>query len=518
MTCDDDLKKLFSSPVFDEGMATALRLAISSQISGNELYYRDKVPKEYRNPPHEPQKKIKDWPCPVCTFLNKSGSIKCSMCGGNRPEDVKAEDSKTAGKTVADYVREYIMGRGAGRMVDIMAFAIIFSCKLKVVDERTQKSIEIGVSPPTIATLFLRKTDTADRQYNLLYEQEPLFKSLSHVFSQPQSPKGQPDSTFPPQSADGKDANKTPKETATKSTPTRESKQGEEKIPIVWPCSICTYLNKVKHRKCRMCGQGRRPEGLRRRRRASMAAAKCTSLPAMEGYIPPLARKKSSLTLEVGGFVDCRDKFGKWCEAEILDINNSRVLVHYLAWASKWDETINIDTEMFRFTNFHSHSPQASPEETKLCEQLSLGDEMWIYRFKPAPFRWIRAIIGKIVPPYLRFEYMAGDDFYKYWYHVRSGEFSENDPNILDTNSKTSAHANVKPGEMQPQSENITEKEKAEDSGESQGETEGVGKHSKKPSSLLVSPLTSASEALASPTMANSFVSCHYERKHIFVA
>jgi hypothetical protein len=43
---------------------------------------------------------------------------------------------------------------------------------------------------------------------------------------------------------------------------------------------------------------------------------------------------------EKGDIVEARDKFNKWYTAEILDIAEGKVFIHYQGWPSKWDEWI----------------------------------------------------------------------------------------------------------------------------------------------------------------------------------
>eukprot|EP00475_Leptophrys_vorax_P025949 TRINITY_DN36304_c0_g1_i1.p1 TRINITY_DN36304_c0_g1~~TRINITY_DN36304_c0_g1_i1.p1 ORF type:complete len:186 (+),score=23.72 TRINITY_DN36304_c0_g1_i1:41-598(+) len=42
----------------------------------------------------------------------------------------------------------------------------------------------------------------------------------------------------------------------------------------------------------------------------------------------------------VGQLVDVQDGLKQWCVAQILDVQHSRILVHYVGWHSKFDECI----------------------------------------------------------------------------------------------------------------------------------------------------------------------------------
>lgn len=48
---------------------------------------------------------------------------------------------------------------------------------------------------------------------------------------------------------------------------------------------------------------------------------------------------------KVGVFCDARDKVGKWCESVVIDIDDQRLLIHYLGWSHKWDTWYNRDTK-----------------------------------------------------------------------------------------------------------------------------------------------------------------------------
>jgi len=39
--------------------------------------------------------------------------------------------------------------------------------------------------------------------------------------------------------------------------------------------------------------------------------------------------------------IDCQDSVKKWCLAEVKDVSERQVLVHYCDWDSKWDEWID---------------------------------------------------------------------------------------------------------------------------------------------------------------------------------
>ncbi len=486
-------------------MITAMRTAVCAQILAAEPKYRSKVPAGYRTAPRVDLNK--QWACAACTYLNKPASAKCSMCGNLRPS------SPGEGKGVREYVLEYVERGGAGRMVDILAAANIFGCRFSVVDEASQRTIDIGESGKRLATLLIgeqRKT------YNLLYagtenippDRKTAYgaqsalgggsmagpartprKSFSSAVPQPSDSdsdeeseddiappppmpppeEGAPPPAFPPNAATGAAGPGSPTPAAADGKARRPSKSaavaggppgakgGAAPIVELWPCSKCGFKNKSKHRTCKECHVGKRPSGFRRMvkqqeqkqirqviaarekagiNRESKEAQRLEALykaPAPE--VPEYANGARMPSIEPRGFVDCRDRFGKWCEAEILSHSPaaSKIRVHYVQWASKWDEDIDIKQEPFRLSNFHSYSPQ-SKIDVDLCGKLRLGDEVFVFRYRPAPHGWIRGVVGKISPPHFRVEYMVGSEFFQYWYHIRSDEYSVHVPsaNLLE--------------------------------------------------------------------------------------
>lgn len=43
--------------------------------------------------------------------------------------------------------------------------------------------------------------------------------------------------------------------------------------------------------------------------------------------------------------LDVKDTTGKWLEAQIIDLNNDFIKIHYKGWASKFDEYIPISSQ-----------------------------------------------------------------------------------------------------------------------------------------------------------------------------
>eukprot|EP00954_Amorphochlora_amoebiformis_P018233 1324705-Amorphochlora_amoeboformis.AAC.2 len=82
---------------------------------------------------------------------------------------------------------------------------------------------------------------------------------------------------------------------------------------------------------------------------------------------PPFVRGKVDFKVE--GFVDCRDKYGMWLQAEIIAANETHVRIHFIDWDEKWDEDIPKSHE-HRFAPFRKCSMQGlymSKEHAFLC-------------------------------------------------------------------------------------------------------------------------------------------------------
>ena len=45
-----------------------------------------------------------------------------------------------------------------------------------------------------------------------------------------------------------------------------------------------------------------------------------------------------------GQWVDVKDTIDQWLEAEVIDVSDDKVLIHYNEWASRWDEWINMNS------------------------------------------------------------------------------------------------------------------------------------------------------------------------------
>jgi len=55
-----------------------------------------------------------------------------------------------------------------------------------------------------------------------------------------------------------------------------------------------------------------------------------------------------------GQWVDVKDTIEQWLEAQIIDVKDNQVYIHYNGWGTRWDEWINIDSDRIRPFRFHT--------------------------------------------------------------------------------------------------------------------------------------------------------------------
>ena len=59
---------------------------------------------------------------------------------------------------------------------------------------------------------------------------------------------------------------------------------------------------------------------------------------------------------EVGMWLDAKDTIDQWLEAQITDIRENQVFVHYNGWGVRWDEWVDKDSP--RLAVFRSYTVQ----------------------------------------------------------------------------------------------------------------------------------------------------------------
>jgi hypothetical protein len=47
---------------------------------------------------------------------------------------------------------------------------------------------------------------------------------------------------------------------------------------------------------------------------------------------------------EVGQWVDVKDTIDQWLEAQVIQVRNNQVYVHYNGWGTRWDEWIDFSS------------------------------------------------------------------------------------------------------------------------------------------------------------------------------
>lgn len=47
---------------------------------------------------------------------------------------------------------------------------------------------------------------------------------------------------------------------------------------------------------------------------------------------------------EIGQWVDVKDTIDQWLEAQIIQVRNNQVYVHYNGWGTRWDEWIEMSS------------------------------------------------------------------------------------------------------------------------------------------------------------------------------
>jgi hypothetical protein len=60
---------------------------------------------------------------------------------------------------------------------------------------------------------------------------------------------------------------------------------------------------------------------------------------------------------EVGQWVDVKDTIDQWLEAQVIQIRNNQVYVHYNGWGTRWDEWIDFNSP--RIAAFKTYTVQS---------------------------------------------------------------------------------------------------------------------------------------------------------------
>lgn len=65
----------------------------------------------------------------------------------------------------------------------------------------------------------------------------------------------------------------------------------------------------------------------------------------------------SERKLELGQWIDAKDTIDQWLEAEITDIRENEIFIHYNGWGRRWDEWIDMNSQ--RLAPFRTYTVQS---------------------------------------------------------------------------------------------------------------------------------------------------------------
>lgn len=78
------------------------------------------------------------------------------------------------------------------------------------------------------------------------------------------------------------------------------------------------------------------------------------------------------IKLRKGQWVDVKDTIDQWLEAQVIDVKDDKVYIHYNGWGTRWDEWIDMKSDRIRpfrfhtrqtaFTNYQSAYPNVKPD------------------------------------------------------------------------------------------------------------------------------------------------------------
>lgn len=80
----------------------------------------------------------------------------------------------------------------------------------------------------------------------------------------------------------------------------------------------------------------------------------------------------SKRKLVKGQWIDVKDTINQWLEAQVIDVKEDKVYIHYNGWGTRWDEWIEMGsnrirpfryyTQQTRIYNYHSPYPNYKPD------------------------------------------------------------------------------------------------------------------------------------------------------------
>jgi len=81
------------------------------------------------------------------------------------------------------------------------------------------------------------------------------------------------------------------------------------------------------------------------------------SLPQLIGDLVQIVQQYLVVEVLMGTHLDSLDTTGMWLEAEVVKVNVDSVYIHYIGYATGWDEWIHLKSKNVRLALVHSFSP-----------------------------------------------------------------------------------------------------------------------------------------------------------------
>lgn len=104
-------------------------------------------------------------------------------------------------------------------------------------------------------------------------------------------------------------------------------------------------------------------------------------------------------------WLDVRDPFGKWYEAQIIALDGTRIRVHYFRWKSKYDELLavaehdNANTQCGRDADrvapLHTHTACPPAPMRDLPAQINVGQKLMV---RDSLDNWEQAVVLDMDP------------------------------------------------------------------------------------------------------------------------
>jgi len=181
------------------------------------------------------------------------------------------------------------------------------------------------------------------------------------------------------------EASKEAKETPKKATPKPTEK---------WDCPACTYRNNAARTRCEMCGAAKPKSKLPKPKPVDKSTEEVARLmdtvfslqKILVGKDKKIKEQKDSKAapeeakkpvFEVKSKIRCLDTVGNWTEAEIQEIKDVKVKVHYSGFDAHWDEWVDMKSDRIRALSAGTgdeKSGSTSEIENEIVESVCLLD------------------------------------------------------------------------------------------------------------------------------------------------